>query len=280
MKILKGLLGAAAFLAIGGLIASKSHTKTPDKIMQKARRKYGACTLVSTGERDGKVYVTVHDTLQDFDYTLCSAMHSMDCDGSALFHYENTTDDFELRLRERILGMIRPELDALLAQYGASVIAEKDISCSYLRLCVPEEQSAADVCCRCAALLQRHNLRNRLDGKTVSAESAPHCHIGSVTLPELRFLDREAETVRWVTDHLKRTTGAENIQYLSKAQLTLAELGCPPDCVSHTAGQYFPQKPEDAVDCYFFEINGRELLAAHFFDNRTGELFRIWRDTQ
>ena len=280
MRILKGILGAAAFLAIGGLIASASHTKTPEKILQKARRKYGACTLVSTEERDGKVYVTVHDTLQDFDYTLCSAMHSMGCDGSTLFHYENTTDDFDRRLREHILGMIRPELDALLARFGDSVIAEPDSSIYYLLLRVPEERFAADVCTQCAALLQKHNLKNRLDGKTVAAESAPRCHIGSVTLPELRFLDREAETVHWVTEHLRRTTGSENIRFLSKEQLTLAELGCPPECVSHTAGQYFPQKPEDAVDCYFFEIDGRELLAAHFFDNRTGELFQMWRDTQ
>ena len=78
MGIIQGILGAAAFLAVGGLIVSKTHTKSPDKILQKARRQHGACTLLSTEERDGKVYVTVQDNLQGFTYTLCSAT-SLSC---------------------------------------------------------------------------------------------------------------------------------------------------------------------------------------------------------
>jgi len=275
---MKRIISLGLALLFGKKLLDKTHVKKPEQILKKAVRKHGACTYVSEEKRNGRVYVTVHDRLQDFDYTLCSAMTEYGMDGSTFFHLENTTDDFEKRLRSHILSQIKPELDAVLAQYGASLDNRADFSSYYLNVRVPDGQYAEAVCLQCAQLLQKHNLKNRLDRKVIAAETAPRTHAGSVTLPEMCFLDCEGETVRWVTDHVKRMTEAQDIRFLRKESHTLAELGCPPDRVSCTAGSYYPKKPEDFVDCYLFEIGGRELLTAHFFDNQTGNLFCNWKE--
>ncbi|MBR5371674.1 MAG: hypothetical protein IK130_05600 [Oscillospiraceae bacterium] len=272
MGIIKGLLGAAAFVTIGSLIVSKAHTKSPDSILKKARRMHGACTLISSEERDGKIYVTVRDDLQGFTYTLCSAMQDMSCDGSALFRYENTTDDFDRRLFECTLDVIRPQIEAVLAFFGATAdftYTEDQLMTLY----VPDITAAPDLTARCFQIWQQYNLNRRFDGKRISVCTAPREHVGSMVLPQNIFLDAEGERIRWVEQHLRSFSGRADIRYLRTEPHTLAEIGCPPERVSPVTGEYYPQKPDDPVKCYYFLISGMEYFAADFFDNRTGNLY-------
>jgi hypothetical protein len=272
MGIIQGILGAAAMLAVGGLIVSKTHTKSPEKILQKAGKRYGPCTLLSTEERDGKVFVTVRDNLQGFTYTLCSAMQDMSCDGSTLFHYENTTDDFDRRLFEFTLDRIRPQLEAILSFYGAS----SDLQYSpdlLMEIQTSDANTAADVTIRCFNVWQGQNAYHRLDRKTISVHTGEREHLGSMVLPEPAFLNRDAEKVRCVMQHIISKAGGKEVRYLRTETHTLAEIGCVPERVSPVAGSYYPQAPNDPVRCYYFLVGGKEYFAADFFDNQTGDLF-------
>lgn len=279
MGMIKGLLGAAAFLAFGSLIVSKTHTKSPDNILKKARRTHGACTLISSEERDGKVFVTVRDDLQGFTYTLCSAMQDMSCDGSTLFRYESTGDDFDRRLFEFTLDRIRPQLEAILSFYGA------DCDFQYrnemlMDIHTPDIRTAADLTYRLYLVWQSMNANHRLDRKILSVCTGNREHIGSMVLPESAFLDRETEEIRWVMQHISIPAGRADIRYLRTETHTLAEIGCPVSRVSQNIGAYCPQKPDDPVKCFYFTVNGQEYFAANFFDNQTDNLYMNYKGGQ
>ena len=259
----RGILGAAAAVLCAALLASCS-PQSADSLIKGARREHGECTVISKTDSEEGARVVLHDTLQDFDYTVSSRMSELSVDGASFGSFPDTSDSFEKSLGEKVFSEVKGEIDDACAKTGSRY--EK---VDYHRLPVfysPSEEAARTLGDTAGSLFQSQNLKGRMDGWMLVffiEDGKDQKYGGSVTLPDTAFKNTIQEKVDYFTDLAVKMD--ENARYLRKESVTLGELGYEPDDVVNILGTDYPTERSSDVTLYFFEgSDGQEFYIADF----------------
>ena len=236
------------------------------KLIKNANQKYGTSTMVSkTKKSDGGYTVVLHDSLQDFDYTVTSGR------GHMWFFQPGkpfTTDDFAPRLVEKIAADEQTELNKIRVKYNVGITTET----AYAHVCIhgDEPNSAKQAALEVAQIFQKNNLNNRLNLVEIEAISfnsydysrigyATNETVGYYTLPTMAWSGKDQELLAKYTDLAKQLDSAA--VYVRSETTTFAKTGFDLDEVSG-----YPNYEDSQVTLYYFKaFDGKEFYVADFF---------------
>ena len=213
------LIVASAFLATGcGRVTSAK------SLISRAKSEHGQCTVISKEEDKEHTLVVLKDELQGFEYKVGSGKHDLMVDGSYFCSTTNDYDYFAVALANYTMGQVLTELDSYCRKHNLTYesIAGGEV---FIRLVYPGSMSDQDAIAAAeevAALFQKYNVNNRLDGYQVTLShdyewfksvygvyNPGHnaypdevyssygmgnaCYVGSVKLPGCKFEKRTDE---------------------------------------------------------------------------------------
>lgn len=137
-------------------------------LYEKAQKDHGKCTLVSSENyEDGGSKVVLHDTLQDFDYTITSRMYDINIDGTIFGQHASLVDTFNEKLFKKVL----PEFESYMEII--TLTSDMTYSIDYPNLTLnihwDNEVDGRDFSIQLAQLINEQNKYNRLDGFKINA---------------------------------------------------------------------------------------------------------------
>ena len=186
-------------LMVLGLAACGRPAK-PGKLAREARQRYGSAKVVSKVKTPIGYSVTMHDKLQDFDYTIHSYREMI-----GLFNYRGEiSDDFKASLVQKIIYDEKIAVDDIKDRYDATIDVGGSINYVYSEDPDKAKQAAIEF----ADILQRNNLEGRLDYAEITAltlgtylsqrtGAKPHKdeQVGTVTLPDKSWRSKEEDLI-------------------------------------------------------------------------------------
>ena len=285
-----------------GIITGCGKVQSAKSLIKQAERTYGKCEVVSKTEEKDHVKVVLRDELQGFEYEVYSNMNDIVIDGSSFGSLPNSGDTFSGSLIAYVTGDAKKELDAICEKYSLKPESENHNS-SYFYLYLDsnaQESTGIKGAEEIAAVIQRYNLNNRLDGTVITLYhddewmhqyyetlkqgytgediySDPEYsyvlsssggndvrHIGSVKLPDTSFRDREKESEDYYLEmaQMKNTKAV----FVRSEKKTFADTGLSLDRVEQTYYQPYPKTMSDPVTFYYFSADGREFFICDFLD--------------
>ena len=186
-----GILALALTAAM--LVTACEKTPSPEELVEKAKKKFGSATVVSQTEGKDENKVELKDELQGFSYWVSSKMESLSNDSSLGDLKEKGSNFFSALgsfIKEKTQGAVE------------DLCKKADISCEFsevldeklptlLTLKAETLEKAEPVLKACAELIQKLNLKNRLDGVRIQVQNAEHKTIGGIVLPDMKVLDAD-----------------------------------------------------------------------------------------
>ena len=186
MKQKRWILFLLVFM-IGMLMVGcgEGNLKNSKELYQRARKKYGSCTIVSKEEAEEKTVLVLHDEAQDFDYEIKSEKYNLMFDATSFGYHYSTTDNFNLKLLQKILDNLSDELNEFdyEIRYGTDPLS--------LEVYVKDKTEAKETGFMVAKLLQTQNLK-RLNMKiTVRLKDNPNDWYGIISMPDMNWTESE-----------------------------------------------------------------------------------------
>ena len=250
------------------MVSGCRNIKSGNDLYKWAKDEYGDCTIVSVAETDDKTVVILHDTLQDFDYEVISSMSKIVIDGSGFGSLPDTSDTFEKELREKVISNVKDELDAICNTEGMRY--EHADGESIISILAGNEKDGREAGLKCAEILQKQNINNRLDNLCIDVVGNRHDkwydneHFGSVKLPDISWRTSEDELVGYYTEMAKMQTD-ENAVFLHSELKTFADTGADLQRVVKVLGSDYPTKRTSPVTFYYFRSSdGEEYYLCDF----------------
>lgn len=253
------------------VLASCGRVKSADKLYKEAVRTYGDCEIVSKTETKELTELVLHDKLQDFDYKIESRMNSMVIDGSSFGSYPWTDCDFGSALSMKVVSDSLDELEAVCSEENAVFLSRLDeVNASLIIIRAGNEKDAAEASVRCAEVLQKQNLKGRLDNYKVEAYGNSRKNYfqderyGSVVLPDIRWIDTEEEKEIFYTEQARMQTDSK-AEFLRSEKRTFADTGADAERVLNTSAPDDSILPSSPVTFYYFRASdGSEYYLCDF----------------
>lgn len=242
--------------------------KSGKSLYKWAKDEYGDCTIVSVTETDDETVVVLHDTLQDFDYEVISSMNEIVIDGSSFGSLPGTQDTFEKALKEKVISNVKNELDTVCNKEGMRYeYAEGE---SIISIFARTEKDGREAGLKCAEILQKQNINNRLDNLCINVVSNQYDkyyaneHFGSVKLPNISWRTSEDELVEYYTEMAQMQTD-EKAVFLRSELKTFADTGADLERVVNVLGEDYPTESTSPVKFYYFRSSdGKEYYLCDF----------------
>jgi len=240
----------------------------PGKLAREARKTYGSASVVSKVKTPIGYSVTMHDKLQDFDYTIYSYRRHI-----GLFNYRGEiSDTFEYCLIHKIIDDTeKAEIDDITDRYDAMYTEGYGFYDVYSK----DPENAKQAALEFAEVLQRNNMNGRLNGVelraitlgTYLAERTGYkaeCdeEVGRVTLPDKTWRSKEDELIELYTIYARELdAGAvylrSEVKKLKFTQYELEDIGG-----SNGAPKYW----SSPVTFYYFKASdGGEFYVGDFY---------------
>ena len=264
-------VGVIICLTILGLTGC-GRAKGVNFLISEAELEHGSATVVSKTKNTDGATVVLHDTLQDFDYSVSSTMDPIYIDGETFGSLPGTWDDFEYSLLEKITTDEQTAINNIESKYGASFT--KDWG---LNVYADDPDSAKQAALEIAAIMQDNNLKHRLDDQTITVLAAdsyyfdrtgyydqPDEIVGFITLPSMEWSGRDQQLIEEYT--IKAKEMDPDAKFLRTEVMTFADTGYDLDDVTLTGDA--PRRVEAPVTLYYFSASdGREFYIADFSIN-------------
>ena len=264
-----------ALILISGLVAgmitltSCGKPKGVKELLANAEKLHGACKLVSQVVTDDNVSIVVHDELQDFDYECESYMEPLFDNKKTDDKIPVTKDNFNTRLREKVMKDNQKELDSIEEKYETrfQLFEEKlYVYCDNLKFA---EKAAV----KTAELFQVGNLKHRLDGMEICAQSVEKDksptddregkdeQFGYVILPSTSWVDDPSGEYTRLAQKLI----SSKVRFVRRETRTFEETGMKLDRVYQDPEKPYPTSENSEVVFYFFAFpNGLEYYICNF----------------
>lgn len=237
----------------------------PKKLISDAQAKYGSATVVGKYRTKDGWTVTLHDDLQDFNYTVTSFK------GAWRFWVPGqpgTRDDFTLCLIDEILKDNQVEIANIEQTYKAGVSPENAFA--HINIKGTDPTSAKQAASEVAEIFQRNNLDHRLDGLEIEA-IAPNQYdyerigyatnetVGTYTLPNMIWSGKEVDELAKYTEEARFLDPAAT--FLRSEEVLFSETGYKIHDVSG-----YPCYEDSPVTLYYFEASdGGIFYVADFY---------------
>ena len=240
----------------------------PAKLAREARKTYGSATVVSKVKTPIGYSVTMHDKLQDFNYTIYSSRRHI-----GLFNYEpEISDTFEYCLIHKIIDDTeKAAIDDITDRYDAMYTEGYGFYDVYSK----DPENAKQAALEFAEVLQRNNMNGRLNGVelraitlgTYLAERTGYkaeCdeEVGRVTLPDKTWRSKEDELIELYTIYARELDPSavylrKEVKKLKFTQYDLKDIGG-----SNGAPKYW----SSPVTFYYFKaFDGGEFYMGDFY---------------
>lgn len=258
MKRKKMFIKILLLLAMVFVISGCGEPKSGKSLYKWAKNEYGDCTIVSITETDDKTVVILHDTLQDFDYKVISSMSKIIIDGSNFGSLSDTSDTFKRNLREKVISNVKDELDAICNKEGMRY--EYGDSESIISIFAETEKDGREVALKCAEILQKQNINNRLDNLCIDVvgnkyeKSYENENFGSVMLPNISWRTSDDELVEYYTKMARMQTD-QNAEFLYSELKVFGDTGADLQRVVKVIGSDYPTERTSPVTFYYFRAS-------------------------
>ena len=239
----------------------------PGKLAREARKTYGSAKVVSKVKTPIGYSVTMHDKLQDFDYTIYSYRRHI-----GLFNYRGEiSDDFKASLVQKIMSDEKTAVDDIKDRHDATIDVGGSINYVYSEDPDKAKQAAIEF----ADILQRNNLEGRLNYVEVTAltlgtylsqrtgyKPAKDEQVGTVTLPSKEWRGKDEDLIDLYTIYARELdAGAvylrSEVKKLKFTQYELEDIGG-----SNGAPEYW----SSPVTFYYFKASdGGEFYVGDFY---------------
>ena len=260
MKITRITAFAAVLLLTGcGFV------KSPDALYRQAKETHGDCTIVSKTKTSDLSEVVLCDTLQNFDYKVTSYMSDISIDGSSFGSLPSVSDEFGLRLREKVIADTEKDIKRICDNYGASYeFCKFEDVMLFLSIYSEDEDKAISAAEECAAVIQNDNKNGRLDGFEISAYRDHYDKYGSITLPASAWKTHGEEKAEYYAERARQITGGP-VEFIRKEDGVFSQTGADLNRVVNALGTDYPTQKSSAVEFYYFkDQNGREFYVCNF----------------
>lgn len=184
-----GILALAAAL----LLTACEQTASPEKLVEEAKKKFGNATVISKSEGKGENKVELKDELQGFSYWVSSKMENLSNDSSLGVLKEKGSDFFSALgsfIKEKTQGAVEDLCKKANISCEFSEVLDEKLP-TLLTLKAETLEKAEPVLKACAELIQKLNLKNRLDGVRIQVQNAEHKTIGGIVLPDMKVLNAD-----------------------------------------------------------------------------------------
>ena len=245
--------------------------KSAKALYKQAKYTHGACTMVSKSETDDRTQVMLHDTLQDFDYTMVSSMSQITIDGTNFGSVPGTKDGFTDGLKRKVVANVADGLAFACSMQGMYYEANGWDNAELILVVYAENvRDGETAAVQCAKLLQEQNQKHRLDNMLIyavgntEAEFYNNEHYVSVKLPDMVWRTPEMESADYYTEmaHMQ-TDGQAN--FLRIEHGTFADTGADLDRVVYVLGTDYPTEMNAPVTFYYFSSSkGQEDYLCDF----------------
>jgi hypothetical protein len=239
----------------------------PGKLAREARKTYGSAKVVSKVKTPIGYSVTMHDKLQDFDYTIYSYREVI-----GLFNYRGEiSDTFKASLVQKIIYDEKIAVDDLKDRYDATIDVGGSIN--YVYSANPDKAKQAAI--EFADILQRNNLEGRLDYVEITALTLGTYlsertgfkpdhdeEVGRITLPDKTWKSKEDELIELYTIYAREIDPSaiylrKEVKKLKFTQYDLKDIGG-----SNGAPNYW----SSPVTFYYFKaFDGGEFYMGDFY---------------
>ena len=256
----------ALILIVLGMTACGKPAK-PGKLAREANNSYGSATMISKVKTPIGYSVTMHDKLQDFDYTISSYSER-----DTLFTRRACTEStFKEALVEKIASDEKAAIDDIKDKYDATI--DVDGRLNYVYSDDPENAKLAAL--EFANVIQRNNMKGRLDGIEIEAltlgtylsertgfKATKDEIVGTVTIPNKEWRGKEEERIAEYTYEARKfDPGAvylrSEVKKLKFTQYDLEDIGG-----SNGAPKYW----SSPVTFYYFKASdGGEFYIGDFY---------------
>lgn len=256
----------ALIIIVLGMTACGKPAK-PGKLAREAKQSYGSAKLVSKVKTPIGYSVTMHDELQDFDYTISSYSER----DTLLTKVSKTSSTFKEALVQKIVSDEKTAIDDIKDRYDATI--DVDGIVNYVYSDDPENAKLAAL--EFANVVQRNNLQGRLDGIEIEAltlgtyrsertgfKATRDEIVGTVTLPNKEWRGKEEERIAEYTyEAQKFDPGAvylrSEVKKLKFTEYDLEDIGG-----SNGAPKYW----DSPVTFYYFKASdGGEFYIGDFY---------------
>ena len=240
----------------------------PGKLAREARKTYGSATVVSKVKTPIGYSVTMHDKLQDFDYTIYSSRRLI-----GLFNYEpEISDTFEYCLIHKIIDDTeKAAIDDITDRYDAMYTEGYGFYDVYSK----DPENAKQAALEFAEVLQRNNMNGRLNGVELRAITLGTYlsertgykpdhdeEVGRITLPDKTWKSKEDELIELYTIYARELDPSavylrKEVKKLKFTQYDLKDIGG-----SNGAPKYW----SSPVTFYYFKASdGGEFYMGDFY---------------
>lgn len=253
-------------ICVLGLTACGRPAK-PGKLAREANNSYGSATMISKVKTPIGYSVTMHDKLQDFDYTISSYSER-----DTLFTWKACTEStFKEALVKKIADNEKLAIDDIKDKYDATIT----LGGKYNNVYSDDPENAKLAALELAKILQRNNLQNRLNGAEITALTLGTYlsertgykpdrdeEVGTVTLPNKEWSGKEEERIAEYTYEARKfDPGAvylrSEVKKLKFTQYELEDIGG-----SNGAPKYW----NSPVTFYYFKASdGGEFYVGDFY---------------
>ena len=244
-------------------------------LFEYAKKTYGECTLISKSETKEGSEITVHDVLQDFDYSVSSKMSEINIDGSKFGTVPSKYDDFKSNLIRKVLLNVNDDIYNICND--SNLMYKIDEENMTITIYASDENEGKQTATKCAETLNKQNLKNRIDGFVINVDSIDASqnnstnHIGSIKLPNTSWRTPQDEEIDYFIDYAKLHTDYK-AKYLRKEQKTFADTGL---SLEEDYRYYwetdYPNKMDYPVTFYYFESSkGNEYFITDFLYMNNG----------
>ena len=268
MKKIAVLLGVMAMV----LLAGCGKVRSANSLYKQAKNTHGKCTVVSKSESSDVTKVVLHDTLQDFDYTISSSMGSIVIDGTNFGSVPGTKDTFVECLKDKVVSNVKTQLDDACNMENMRYEAyTPDHSELLLIIYADNAKDGETAAVQCAKLLQEQNQKHRLDNMLIYAvgdtadKFYDNEHYGSVKLPDAVWRTPEAEKADYYTEMAHLQTD-EKATFLRAEKGTFADTGADIRRVVMALGTEYPTEMNSPVTFYYFESSKGQTYYLCYFN--------------
>ena len=255
------IFAALVFSSCGSVRSAKS-------LYNEAKQTFGKCTIVSQNSTKERTAVVLHDELQDFDYEMFSSMYDISIDGSSFGSVPSDSNTFRFSLIEKLINNNSDRLEEICINNNAEYSVDE-----LIRITAPDKEAAMQASLGFAEIFQRENLKSRLDGLMISADSEKDdIHYGSVVLPEITWTPPEEELVTYFIDIAHKQTDKEAV-FLRYEKRKFKDTEADIFRVVSVLGTDYPESPDDEVTIYYFKSSsGNEYYICDFnyYDDNGG----------
>lgn len=263
------LIMTSALLAGMITLSGCGKPKGVKELLATAEKLHGACSLVSEMVTDDHVSIVVHDSLQDFDYECESFMEPLFENKKSDDKIPVTKDNFDTRLREKILDDHKPKLDKITENHEARLQLFENTLYVYC----DELNNAQKVSVKVAEIFQGDNMKHRLDGMEICAQSVDKDksakdeqksadeQYGYVILPSTSWVDDPSGEYTLLAQKII----SPKVRFVRREKKTFEETGVKLDRVFQDPNKSYPTSPTSEVIFYYFAFpNGLEYFICNF----------------